>query len=468
MSKSKTKASFRCSECGWTTLKWVGQCGECQAWGTIAERADTVPTTQPSAVTAPATSIIDVREGSAKHDPTTVAEFDRVLGGGLVPGAVTLMAGEPGVGKSTLLLDVAAKVARKGNTVLYVSGEESAAQVRSRASRIGALEANLLLAAETDLGATLTHVEEHRPSFLIVDSVQTIASSAVDGAPGNVTQIREVAGTLIRLAKERNMATILVGHVTKEGAIAGPRVLEHLVDVVCHFEGDRHSRLRMIRAVKNRYGPTDEVGCFELTDDGIHGLADPSGLFRSVGAHVPGSCVAVTVEGRRPIAVEFQALVTETAGTNPRRAATGLDNSRVAMIVAVMSRRFGLPLAKHDVFASTVGGVKITEPAADLAIALAMASAVTDTPIKERTIALGEVSLSGELRPVTAIKRRVEEAKRLGYQHAIIPKVNHPELETGCPGITIHPAANVREAATMSFDQSNKTTKKQPKTTQNN
>ena len=331
--KASTKSSgFRCSECGWTTVKWVGRCGECQAWGSVSELgAVTVRTTSAAPVERPAVPIgqVDVRRAEARS--TGVSEFDRVLGGGLVPGAVVLVAGEPGIGKSTLLLDVAARAARQGDgrTVLYITGEESAAQVRMRAERIEAMAASLFLASETDLATVLGQIEAVQPDLLVIDSVQTIASGEVEGAAGNVSQVREVAASLIQVAKSRGIATLLVGHVTKDGSIAGPRVLEHLVDVVVQFEGDRHSRLRLVRAVKNRYGPTDEVGCFDLSDVGIVGLADPSGLFLSRGTlSVPGTCVTVTLEGRRPLMTEVQALVAKSEIPTPRRATSGLDSAR--------------------------------------------------------------------------------------------------------------------------------------------
>jgi DNA repair protein RadA/Sms len=353
-----------------------------------------------------------------------------VLGGGLVPGAVILLAGEPGVGKSTLLLEVAAQVARGGGRVLYVTGEESANQVRLRAGRVNALEPTLFLAAETDLAAVAEHVDAVRPSLLVVDSVQTIASADVDGGAGGVTQVREVAAALTRLSKDRGITTVLVGHVTKDGSIAGPRVLEHLVDVVLHFEGDRQSRLRMVRGVKNRFGPSDEVGCFDLGDGGIVGLTDPSGLFLSRGgANVAGQCVTVTVEGRRPLVVEVQALVAGSALPSPRRVTSGLDSGRVAMTLAVLERRAGVRLSTADVYTATVGGVRLTDPAADLAVALAVAGAARDCPMPERMIAIGEVGLAGELRPVADIGRRLAEAARLGFERALVP----PGAAVGAP-----------------------------------
>ncbi len=424
--KSAPKVSYRCTECGWATPKWVGRCGECQAWGTVDEVGGVpVRTTTAGAVTSPAQPILDVDVAQAQVRPTGVGEFDRVLGGGLVPGAVVLVAGEPGIGKSTLLLDVCGREGREGRRVLYVTGEESAAQVRLRAQRIEALARTLYLAAETDLAAVLGHIEQVQPDLVVIDSVQTIGSAEVDGAAGNVAQVREVAAALIAMAKARGIATLLVGHVTKDGSIAGPRVLEHLVDVVVQFEGERHSRLRLVRAVKNRYGPTDEVGCFDLSDTGIVGLPDPSGLFLSPGGTereaVPGTCVTVTLEGRRPLLAEVQALVAPSVG-QPRRATSGIDGSRVAMLTAVLERRARMRIGSADIYVSTVGGVRVTEPATDLAVALALAGAANDRALVPGTVAFGEVGLAGELRPVGGVPRRLAEAARLGFRAAIVPQ----------------------------------------------
>jgi DNA repair protein RadA/Sms len=364
--------------------------------------------------------ITEISTESVASRSTQVAEFDRVLGGGLVPGAVVLLSGEPGVGKSTLLLEVAAKTAQGGARVLYVSGEESVGQIRLRAERTGALSENLYLASETDLGSVLGQIEATQPELLVVDSVQTIAHAEIDGAAGMPSQIREVATNLIRVAKNQNLPIILVGHVTKDGNIAGPRALEHLVDVVCQFEGDRQNSLRYVRSLKNRFGPTDEVGCFEMTGEGIREVADPSGLFLSRGdTPVSGTCVTVAVEGKRALIAEVQALVVKSSSPNPRRVTNGVDASRVAMLLAVLERRAGMRLGELDVYVSTVGGVRITEPAADLAIAIAIASAVQDKPVSHNLAAFGEISLAGEIRPVTNNKLRKQEAERLGFVRSV-------------------------------------------------
>ncbi|MGN6130574.1 MAG: DNA repair protein RadA [Nocardioidaceae bacterium] len=421
--KASPRPSYRCSECGWETAKWVGRCGECQAWGSVAEAA-AVPQAraQATTVTSPAVPIGQVPIEDSRSRSSGVPELDRVLGGGLVPGAAVLLAGEPGVGKSTLLLEVAAQTARSGLRTLYVTGEESASQVRLRADRTRGVHHQLYLAAETDLGAVLAHVNDVKPDLLVVDSVQTIGAADVDGVPGGVTQVKEVAAALVRVAKTRNIATVMVGHVTKDGSIAGPRVLEHLFDVVLHFEGERSSRLRMVRAVKNRFGPVDEVGCFELTSEGITAVVDPTGLF--VARHhqaVPGTCVSLVLEGRGRILAVVLALVTPSAAERPRRTTAGLDGSRIAMLVAVLQQRCRIKLHQYDVFASTVGGVRINETAADLAGAIAVASAWKRCEVPTDLVAIGEIGLAGELRRVRDIPHRLAEAARLGFRYAIVP-----------------------------------------------
>lgn len=457
MSPRTVRPAFRCSDCGWTASKWVGRCAECQAWGTVEEvgaapatRSSTTATTPSS----PARPIDQVDARAAQVRTTGVGELDRVLGGGIVPGAVVLLAGEPGVGKSTLLLDVAAKAAAgapPGHPVLYVTGEESAGQVRLRAERIGALTPALLLAAETDLATLLGHVDAAEPSLLVVDSVQTIADGSVDGSAGGVSQVRAVAQALIHVAKTRGIPVLLVGHVTKDGSIAGPRVLEHLVDVVCQFEGDRHSRLRMVRAVKNRYGPTDEVGCFDLHDTGITGLADPSGLFLSGDrSAVPGTCVTISLEGRRPMPTEIQALVALSPLSSPRRTTSGLDSSRVAMTLAVLQARLGTVLGGSDVYVSTVGGARAVEPAVDLAVAMAVSSAADRRELAPHIVAVGEVGLTGEVRATVGVQRRLAEAARLGFRHAVVPHHGAEDLKA-VPGLEVHPVRHLRQAVEVAM-----------------
>jgi len=419
--------SYQCTECGWTTARWVGRCGECQAWGSVVERG--APKLKEVSSSVPLSSAVPIGEvdvEQAGHEATGIGELDRVLGGGLVPGAVVLLAGEPGVGKSTLLLEVASTWAKGGRRTLYVTGEESAAQVRLRAGRTDAVADELYLAAETDLGTVLGHIEQVEPSLLVIDSVQTIGTAEADGSPGGIVQVREVTGALVRVAKRRGMAVMIIGHVTKDGAIAGPRLLEHLVDVVLAFEGDRHSGFRMVRATKNRFGPADEIGCFEMAERGIVEVPDPSGLFITRhGEPTPGTCVSVTLEGRRPLLIEVQALVAPVAADTPaRRVSNGLDGSRLAMILAVLQRKAGLPLSRQDVYASTVGGAKILDPAADLAVAIAVASAAIDRNYPQRVVAFGEVGLAGDLRRVPGLERRVAEAARLGFDLAIVPVNN--------------------------------------------
>ena len=428
---ARTSTNFRCAECGWTTLKWAGRCGECQAWGTVVEAAESVASLRavkaaPVSDSRAARSIIDIESDSVAHWPSGIGEFDRVLGGGIVPGATILLSGEPGVGKSTLLLEVASRAAASGAKVLYVTAEESVNQVRLRAQRTGALQPSLFLAAETDLATILGQIDQVEPHLVIVDSVQTVSSSLSDGLAGGPSQVREVAATLIRVSKDRNLPILLVGHVTKDGSIAGPRLLEHLVDVVLQFEGDRQTALRFVRSHKNRFGSTDEVGCFEMTGDGIAEVADPSGLFLSRGkVAVSGTCVTIAVEGRRALPVEVQALIVKSSAPQPRRVVNGVDSSRVAMLLAVLERRASLQLSGFDVYVSTVGGIRLTEPGADLAIALAIASAYRDKPFAGTLSAIGEISLAGEVRAASSSKQRAAEAKRLGFSTLLDAQAGH-------------------------------------------
>ncbi|RWZ82092.1 DNA repair protein RadA [Glutamicibacter sp. HZAU] len=458
--RSKSSASFKCSECGWTTIKWVGRCGECQAWGTVEEVGVVSARTVAAAKVAhPAKPIAQIDGSEAAFRPSGVSELDRVLGGGLVPAAAILLAGEPGVGKSTLLLDVAAKAAQTGLRVLYLTGEESAAQVKSRAERINAIADTLFLAAETDLALALGQIQEIDPQLLILDSVQTFSSAEVDGAAGGVSQVREVAASIINAAKTRAMSTIMVGHVTKEGSVAGPRLLEHLVDVVCQFDGEKHSRLRILRALKNRYGATDEVGCFDLNEDGIESLTDPSKLFVTRTRNpVPGTCITVTLEGRRPLAAEVQTLLSRSNAPAARRATSGLDAARAQMVVAVLQARAHMDLSSMDSYIATVGGVKIAEPASDLACALALASSMNEFPLPQDFVAFGEVGLAGEVRQVPEISRRITEAQRLGFSFAMAPATPEP-LKNIPEGIRVFQVENIAQALDIAFNQRQKPTR---------
>ncbi len=423
---------YRCGECGHEVTKWVGQCPKCRSWGTIDEAAPPKPALARVSAGAPATParpIAEVDLETARAVSTGISELDRVLGGGIVPGAVVLLAGEPGVGKSTLLLEVAHRWAAGDSPgpSLYITGEESAGQVRLRAERTDSVHPQLYLGAESDLSSVLGHVDAVKPGLLIVDSVQTVQTAEAEGTPGGVTQVRAVTTALVTLAKERGLPVVLVGHVTKDGAVAGPRVLEHLVDVVLHFEGDRHSSLRMLRGVKNRFGPADEIGCFEQRDDGIAEVPDPSGLFINRQEQtVEGTAVTVMVEGKRPLLVEVQALAMRSPMAMPRRSVSGLDSSRVAMMLAVLEKHGKVHFSNQEVYAATVGGTKVTEPAADLAIALALASSNLGKPLPPGVIAVGEVGLAGEIRRVTGLNRRLAEAARLGFDRALVPPDSGP------------------------------------------
>ncbi|MPZ61298.1 MAG: DNA repair protein RadA [Propionibacteriales bacterium] len=443
---ARVRTTYRCVECGWVAARWVGRCGECNAWGTVEEVGAPSARATAGPVSSPARPLTLVEVETSAAYGCGISELDRVLGGGLVPGGVVLLAGEPGVGKSTLVLEVAARAARSGKKTLYVSGEESPAQVRLRAERTSAVHDRLWFAAESDLGAVINHLEQVEPDLLIVDSVQTIGVPDADGMPGGVTQVREVSAALTRIAKQRGVATLLVGHVTKDGSIAGPRVLEHVVDVVLQFEGERQSRLRVVRALKNRFGPVDEIGCFELSDAGIVEVPDPTGLFVSRhDTEVSGTCVTVTLEGRRPLLAEVQALVAPLSGQSVRRSTSGLDSSRLAMLLAVLEKRAAIPLAGRDVYAATVGGARLSEPAADLATAIAIASAARDRTVSSSVVAVGEVGLAGELRRTPDLERRLAEAARLGFTDAVVPA--DPRSGVRCPvGMAVHACADLGQA----------------------
>jgi DNA repair protein RadA/Sms len=434
------RAAYVCDACGHQPPKWLGRCPECSEWGSIIESTVTVPVSgrvvSSRMPAEPARPIAQISAAPARAVATGVGELDRVLGGGLVPGAAILLAGEPGVGKSTLLLEVAAQTARgAGTPSLVVSGEESVSQVRLRAERLGALHEKLYLASENDLGTVIGHLDAVRPGLLVLDSVQTISAPGTEGVPGGVTQVRAVTAALVAIAKERGIATVLVGHVTKDGQVAGPRVLEHLVDVVLHFEGDKHSSLRLVRGVKNRFGAADEVGCFEMHEGGITSLPDPSGLFLTRYLEpVPGTCVTVAMEGRRALVTEVQALIGAEVQGSPRRTVSGLDHARLAMVLAVLERRTKqLKLYNREVFAATVGGIRLIEPSADLAMALAVASGGLDLAMAPHLVAIGEVGLTGEIRRVGAVGRRLAEAARLGFKVALVPPGCGPDGTAGVP-----------------------------------
>jgi DNA repair protein RadA/Sms len=451
------RAAYECDVCGHQPPKWVGRCPECGEWGSVIETAAAAPTVGGKVVSArppsePARPIATYSVAPARARPTGVGELDRVLGGGLVPGAVVLLAGEPGVGKSTLLLDVAQQWAAgdpEAGPALVISGEESVSQVRLRAERIGALHERLFLAAETDLGAVLGHLDAVKPGLLVLDSVQTISAPGVDGVPGGVTHVRAVTTALVSVAKERGVSVVLVGHVTKEGAVAGPRVLEHLVDVVLQFEGDKHSSLRMVRGLKNRFGAADEVGCFEMHEGGITSLPDPSGLFLNRHAEpVPGTCVTVAMEGRRALVTEVQALIGAPVAGSPRRTVSGLDPARLAMLLAVIQRcRPQVRVHDREVFAATVGGIRVVEPAADLALVLAIASEPLQLGVPADLVAIGEVGLTGEVRRVGAVPRRLAEAARLGFRYALVPPGTGPAASGSVPdGMRVREVTNLVEA----------------------
>lgn len=441
---------YSCNECGGQSPKWQGQCPHCGAWNTLVEsvaspRSGRFANLAGQASTVRPLGAIQPRE--QPRFPTGVEEFDRVLGGGLVPGGVILLGGDPGIGKSTLLLQAMAAVGASRKT-LYVTGEESVEQVALRAQRLGLVNAPVSLLAEVQLEKILATIASEAPEIVVVDSIQTAYTEALTSAPGSVAQVRECAAQLTRYAKQRDVAVILVGHVTKDGAIAGPRVLEHIVDTVLYFEGDTHSSFRLVRAIKNRFGAANELGVFAMTERGLKGVANPSALFLSQHAEsVPGSAVVATLEGSRPLLVEIQALVDPVQGSMPKRLSVGLDPQRLALLLAVLHRHGGVESAGYDVFVNAVGGVRINEPAADLALLLAVNSSLRNRPLPARTLVFGEVGLAGEIRPVQRGQERIKEAAKLGFRQFLIPTANKPKQ--AIDGVKIMPVSRVDEAIAM-------------------
>lgn len=445
---SGAKLQYICQNCGYASPKWLGKCPSCGEWNTFVEEVQApapgagVRRASLPAVPVPITEIPEDREPRVS---TGRSELDRVLGGGLVPGSLVLVGGEPGVGKSTLLAEVCHVLAHDGRTVLYVSGEESAAQIKLRAQRLAVTSPRLLVLAENDLDAILAAAEQTRPQALVVDSIQTVYTPSLPSAPGSVAQVRESTADLLRFAKRTGTTVLLVGHVTKEGQIAGPRVLEHIVDTVLYFEGDRHHAYRILRATKNRFGSTNEIGVFEMRADGLHEVTNPSAAFLSERAReAPGSAVVCALEGSRPLLVEVQALVTPTVFGMPRRTASGVDYNRMVVLLAVLEKRAGLHLGSQDVYASVAGGVTVDEPAVDLGLAAAVASSLRNRPVDEMAVAIGEVGLAGEVRAVPQVSRRLAEAERLGFRRVVLPRGGTDEHRRD--GIKAVPVEDVTEA----------------------
>ena len=445
---AKPKTIYSCTECGATSTKWQGQCPGCAVWNTLVETvAEPAATSNKRFASLAGSSVLQtLSEIEAREEdrlPTGIGEFDRALGGGLVAGGVVLIGGDPGIGKSTLLLQALATLSETAH-VLYVSGEESGQQIALRARRLALDTRKLKLLAEINLEKILATLQHEKPQVAVIDSIQTLWSEQLSSAPGSVAQVRECAAQLTRLAKQTGVTVILVGHVTKEGALAGPRVLEHIVDTVLYFEGDTHSSFRLIRAVKNRYGAVNEIGVFAMTDKGLKGVSNPSAMFLSQhGQEVPGSCVLVTQEGTRPLLVEIQALVDQAHG-NPRRLTVGLDAQRLAMLLAVLHRHAGILCFDQDVFVNAVGGVKITEPAADLSVLISIVSSLKNKALPSKLIVFGEVGLAGEIRPAPRGQERLKEAAKLGFTRAMIPEANKPKQ--AIPGMEIVAVRRVEEA----------------------
>ncbi len=449
---AKAKTQYTCTECGGSSPKWQGQCPACGAWNTLVETVvekAAASRFQSLASTSEVKSLAEVEAVEDERIPTDIIELDRVLGGGLVRGGVVLIGGDPGIGKSTLLLQALAHLSNQLPT-LYVSGEESSRQVALRAKRLNLKAENLPLLAEIQLEKILAVLEERKPQVAVVDSIQTVYSEALASAPGSVAQVRECAAQLTRYAKRSGTSLFLVGHVTKEGALAGPRVLEHMVDTVLYFEGDTGSSFRLVRAFKNRFGAVNELGVFAMTETGLKNVTNPSALFLSRhGQPVPGACVVVTQEGSRPLLVEIQALVDSANSGNPRRLSVGLESNRLAMLLAVLHRHAGVACFDQDVFINAVGGVKIAEPAADLAVLAAIVSSLKSKPVRDKLVVFGEVGLAGEIRPVQRGQERLKEAAKLGFTHAIIPAANQPKNKI--PGMEVIPVNRVDEALGQLF-----------------
>ncbi len=450
---SKPKSIYTCTECGGTSPKWLGKCPACEAWNTLVETVATdaaAPSKhryQSLAGALPVATLADIDAADFERQPTGIDELDRVLGGGIVAGGVVLIGGDPGIGKSTLLLQALDALSRNLRT-LYVTGEESGAQVALRARRLGLGEASggsqVRVIAEIQLEKIAAAIAAEQPAVCVIDSIQTVYSDQLTSAPGSVAQVRECAAQLTRIAKSSGTTIVLVGHVTKEGALAGPRVLEHIVDTVLYFEGDTHSAFRLVRAIKNRFGAVNEIGVFAMTERGLKGVANPSAIFLSThGDPVAGSCVLVTLEGTRPLLVEVQALV-DSGGPSPRRLSVGLDRDRLAMMLAVLHRHAGIACNDQDVFVNAVGGVRIAEPAADLAVMLAIQSSLRGKPLPRGFIAFGEVGLAGEVRPAPRGQERLREAAKLGFSVAVVPKANAPKKPI--EGLTIHAVERIEEA----------------------
>jgi DNA repair protein RadA/Sms len=446
---AKAKTIYVCNACGGNTPRWQGQCPACQAWNTLEESLSESTSSnarfQGLAQAVPRQKLLAIKAEDMPRLPTGVDEFDRVLGGGLVPGGVVLIGGDPGIGKSTLLLQALAEMSAAGVSVLYSSGEESAAQIALRAKRIALAAPQLEVLAEIQLEKLLTTIDAARPQVVVVDSIQTVYSDALTSAPGSVAQVRECAAQLTRYAKSTGICMLMVGHVTKDGHLAGPRVLEHIVDTVLYFEGDTHSSFRLVRSIKNRFGAVNELGVFAMTEKGLKGVSNPSAIFLSQHAEmVPGACVLVTQEGSRPLLVEIQALVDTAHIPNPRRLAVGLEQHRLAMLLAVLHRHAGIACFDQDVFLNAVGGVKISEPAADLAVLLAIQSSIRNRALPKELIVFGEVGLAGEIRPCPRGQERLKEAAKLGFTIAIIPKANLPKSKI--PGLRVIPVERIDEA----------------------